>query len=108
MPIRDTVGSPPQDLKAGKVLTPSPSGSALKGWLIRRPTRDRAGRRAAARDRRQKLDGLAPVPGRLFRAGDRFPGAGPRGGIVTFGRLEALAVRAALEFFGKDLPLTPK
>jgi fermentation-respiration switch protein FrsA (DUF1100 family) len=108
MPIRRAVGPAPPDLRAEDVVIPSPSGSALKGWLIRgRPGRGIVvvlhGVNASRSSMISRLRLLSDAGYSALAIDFQAHGESP-GGIVTFGHLEALDARAAVDFARAALP----
>jgi pimeloyl-ACP methyl ester carboxylesterase len=107
-PARTVIGPPPLDLKATLVEIPSPSGAMLRGWFI--PGQSGMGavalfhgiwRNRLSMVRRARLLKEAGFSVLLID----FQAAGESSGDrITFGHLEALDARAAVDYLRRTLP----
>ena len=101
-PERASVGPPPAPLQARDVTIPSPSGSTLRGWLVRGDSGGGAlvllhGVRADRRQMIERMRFLRDAGYSLLAIDFQAHGESP-GRFITFGRLEALDAEAALAF----------
>jgi uncharacterized protein len=105
------VGPPPPDLRAEAVEIPSASGSRLRGWLCQAPGAQgvvilmhgvRANRLSMVRRARLFRDHGYSVLLFDFQAHGESPGE-----HITFGHLESLDARAALDFVHHEFPGRP-
>ncbi|HLN22765.1 MAG TPA: alpha/beta fold hydrolase [Patescibacteria group bacterium] len=107
-PAHTLIGPPPADLQARQVVIPSPSGALLQGWLVP----GQPGKGAVALFHgvwRNRLSMLRRA--RLLKAVGfsvlliDFQAAGESSGQrISFGHLEALDARAAVDFLRHELP----
>ena len=107
-PARAVIGPPPPDLQAKSVEIPSPSGAMLQGWQV--PGQPGMGAVVLFHGVRRNRLSMVRRARLLKQAGFSvllidFQASGESSGQrITFGHLEALDARAAIDYVRHELP----